>query len=132
MKLKTNRGLFKTLIFSLFTCGIYTMYLIHAWAEETNTACEGDGKKTRGLIGFILLSIVTLSIYSIVWYYGLAERTNAKVVAGGKSGRITGAGYLLWSILGSFILVGPAVALYKLIHQINDSNELFNAAHAEA
>ncbi len=126
-KLKTNRGLFKTILLTIVTFGIYQLYLRHAWAKETNIACNGDGKKTTGLLLLWLFGVLTLGIYVIVWHWKFAERTKAFLEANGKSARISGVGFFLWTWLGSMIIVGPMIALYKLIHQANAVNEIYNA-----
>ena len=126
-KLKTNRGLFKTILLTIVTLGIYQLYLRHAWAKETNIACNGDGKKTTGLLLLCLFGILTLGIYVIVWHWKFANRTEAFLKANGKSARISGLGWFLWSWLGAMIVVGPLIALYRLIHQANDVNEIYNA-----
>lgn len=66
-KLTANRGFWLTLLLSIVTLGIYGLYLIYAFAKETNIACREDGKKTQGLVVYFLLSIITLGIYGIVW-----------------------------------------------------------------
>ena len=74
MKLKTNRGLLKCILFSILTLGIYDFVIIYKAAKETNITCAEDGQKTRGLLLFILFSILTLGIYSWIWYYNIIER----------------------------------------------------------
>lgn len=48
--LPTNRGFWLAWLLSIVTFGIYPLYLVHAFAKETNIACAGDGKKTTGLL----------------------------------------------------------------------------------
>ena len=38
-----------------------------------------------------------------------------------------GGSILLWYILGSFIIVGPFIALHKIIHGLNDLCYAYNA-----
>ena len=58
---KDNRGLFKYIVFTILTLGIYALYYIHAVHKELNFTCHEDGKKTRGLLGFILLFVIQYS-----------------------------------------------------------------------
>ena len=39
---------------------------------------------------------------------------------------ISGGGYLLWSILGAFIIVGPFIATIRLIKMMNGVAEHYN------
>lgn len=125
-KLKTNRGVFKTILLGIVTFGIYYLVLIHAVAKETNIVCNGDGKKTRGLLLLWLFSCLTLGIYCLVWFVKLANRTKAYVEANGGKARISGGKWFLWMWLGSMIIVGPFIAMGKLIRQVNDMNKIYN------
>ena len=71
---KEDRGLGVYILLSICTCGIYGLYFIYSMAQDSNTLCEGDGKKTPGLLSFILLTIVTCGIYAIYWEYSLGNR----------------------------------------------------------
>ncbi len=128
--LKTNRGLIKTILLSIITCGIYTFWLYHAMARDLNRICEGDGKHTKGMIAYILLSFITCSIYSFVWNYGFAERMQMNSRRYGADIQNGGGLVLLWQLLGAFLCgIGPFVALYYQLHNLNKLSEAYNAAH---
>ena len=126
MELKTNRGLFKYLVFSFLTLGIYPLYLIHAAAVETNKTCKEDGKKTAGLLLYFLFTLLTLGIYGLVWNFKLVERWAKFMRNRNKSPRLDGGKYLLWLILGAMIGIGPIVAQYLYLHAWNDVNEVYS------
>lgn len=126
MELKTNRGLFKFIVFSILTLGIYGLYIIHAAAKETDETCKEDGKNTKGLLLYILFSILTLGIYGLVWSYNIIERWGSFIRKRGQTPRVSGGTYLLWLIVGAAIGIGPLVAQYLYLHAWNDVNELHN------
>ena len=123
--LKTNRGFWKTFFLSLITLGIYSLYLTHTMAKEANIV-NPAGKRVPGLLALILLSIITLGIYGLVWNYRVCEKFAAVVAGAGRKPRIDGGGWLLWSLLGALILVGPLVAYVKQLHIWNDANSIYN------
>lgn len=123
--LNTNRGLFKYLIFTVITLGIYHLYFIHKMAQEANLADPGS-KKVGGLIFYLIFTVLTLTIYDYYWNFRVCTKFANAVRAANKHPRITGGQWLLWTILGSLIIVGPLIALYKQIHSWNDSNLIFN------
>lgn len=119
-KLNNQRSLIAVILLSIVTFGIYGCYLIYAIARELNLACAGDGKHTNGLIVTCLLSTVTLGIYSFIWIYNVSNRMK------NAGADIDGSNILLWEILGSFIIVGPFIALYKIINALNYVNTQYN------
>ena len=129
--LKTNRGFLKLLLFSFITLGIYSYYFIHKMAKEANLVDESS-KRVGGLIAYVFLSLITLGIYCWIWNYRVCEKFANTVRRGGRSPRITGGGWLLWTLIGSLIVIGPLVALVKQIHSWNDANAVYNAEHFRA
>lgn len=127
--LKTNRGFFKAFFFSIITLGIYDLYLIHKMAQEANLVDE-KGKKVGGLIFFIVFTILTAGIYSLYWNYKVCEKFADNVKRAGQTARLTGGSWLLWTIVGALIAIGPLVAFVKQLHLWNDSNAVYNAQHA--
>lgn len=128
MKLPVNRGFWQVLFFTIFTLGIYSFYLLYAFAKETNIACMEDGKHTRGLLALILLSIITFGIYGIVWNAMLVDRRGKFCENHGVPNRLT----LIFYLLTLFIL-GPLtfgicsiIVGVQFIHQQNDVNRIYN------
>lgn len=126
--LKTNRGFFKWFFFCLITLGIYNLYFIHKMAKEANLDDE-KGKRVGGLIFLIIFTILTLGIYSLYWNYRICDKFADTVKSAGQNARITGGGWLLWTFVGSLIIVGPLVAFVKQIHIWNDANAVYNSRH---
>lgn len=128
--LKTNRGFWKYFFLTIITLGIYELHYIYKLAREANLV--GKDKEVGGLAYFILMSFVTIGIYPFYWNYRVCNKLADNVRANGGAPRIDGTGWLLWSLLGTLILVGPLVAFVKQIHLWNDSNMLYNRMHGAA
>ncbi|MDD4839932.1 MAG: DUF4234 domain-containing protein [Clostridia bacterium] len=126
MRLKDNRSFIGTFLLTIVTAGIYGFYLIYVMARDTNIACAEDGKHTLGLALNILLSIVTFGIYSLIWSCIIISRWGNFQLKYGKSPRVTVTSYLLWMILGAFIIIGPLVAYCKFLNCFNDTCSIYN------
>ena len=121
-----KRGLVGLIIFSIITFGIYGLYWIHKLAKDVNAICEGDGKKTGGLLKYILLGFITFGIYDMVWVYMLGDRLQDNAPKYSLSFKESGGAILLWLLLGSFIIVGPFIALYIIIKNTNALADEYN------
>ena len=125
--LKTNRGLFKYIFFSIITAGIYSLYIIYAFAKETNMVCQGDGKKTRGLFLLFLFTILTLGIYPIVWHVSIITRRAFHIEKNGKQNNLTPAFFILSMLFGAITLgILNLVAMSRFIKQQNILNSVYN------
>ena len=115
------------ILLSIVTLGIYPLYLIYAFAKETNIACKEDGKSTSGLIVFILLSIITLNIYSIIWWCKWINRCNFYLAKNGKPEGLQISTYLLTLFFGWITLgIMYFVVFYKIINLQNSVNATYN------
>jgi hypothetical protein len=127
-KLTTNRGFWLALLLSIITFGIYGLYLVYAFAKETNIACKDDGKHTQGLLVYILLSLITFGIYAIVWQAMLINRRCNYLARNGKPEGLQLSTYL-WTIflLGWLTLGIMYIVLFcKFLYQQNDVNQTYN------
>lgn len=128
--LKEDRSLGKYILLSICTCGFYGLYYIYTMAQDSNTLCEGDGKKTPGLLGFILLAIVTCGIYALYWEYSLGNRLSENAPRYGMDFQENGTTVLLWNILGSLLFgIGHFVAINILIKNMNALAHQYNQAN---
>jgi hypothetical protein len=130
-KLSTDRGFWLTVLLSIVTLGIYRLYLIYAFAKETNLACVEDGKHTSGLLVYILLSIVTLGIYSIVWDVMLIQRRCNFLARHSKPEGLQVSTYLLTLFLLGWLTLGimHLVVFCKNLYQQNAVNRAYNEIH---
>jgi hypothetical protein len=131
-KLTTNRGFWLAWLLSIVTFGIYGMYLIYAFAKETNIACKSDGKNTTGLFLYIVFSILTLGIYSIVWDCMWINRCNAFLARNGKPEGLQMSTYLLTMfLLGPLTLGIMYIVVYcKKLYLQNAVNAAYNELNA--
>lgn len=127
--MKTNRSLIVFILLSAITFGIYALYFWSVYARDMNAVCQGDGRHTRGILARIIFSMLTFGIYELFWMYNVGERISANAHKRGIHCNVTGGGILLWYILGSFIFIGPLVAMHKMIHGLNDLCAAYNAEH---
>lgn len=126
-RLNTERSLLLFVLLSLITLGLYGMWFIYQMSEDVNLACEGDGSYTSGFVPFLILSYVTLFIYVFFWCYKLGNRLHDNASRYGLQFKDTGSSILLWGTAGILLLlIGPFVAMYKLIRNTNQLCKAYN------
>ncbi len=120
-KLKTNRGLVKTILLSIITFGIYGLVLYSGISSDINLiASRYDGKKTMHycLLVFIITPL-TLGIGAIVWIHRISARIGNELARRGIAYSFGAGSFWGWNVLGSFIFVGPFIYLHKLCKAMN-------------
>lgn len=127
-KLKTNKGLLKTILLSLITFGIYGIVVMSTVSSDINiVASRYDGKKTMHYcLLLFLVGPLTLGIGYLVWNHKLCSRIGAELRRRGIVYSFGAADYWLWNVLGALILVGPFVFLHKLFKAVNLMNADYN------
>ena len=91
-------------------------------------ATKRDGKRTMHFcLMFFLIGWLALGLGWFFWYHRLSSRIDTEQAACGLPVTVTPTTYWLWAVLGSLIIVGPFVYLYKLLHAMNDLCEDYNA-----
>lgn len=118
-----NRKFWKLLLFTIPTFGIYNIVFWYRLTKDLNEMTPNQ-KKTKNYILVIFLSIITFGIYHWVWFFYLCD----KIETTGKRYKINvlpGAGTMLGlKTFGTFFILGPFIANYLAIHNMN------NVAHA--
>lgn len=120
-QLKTNRHIVIFLLLSFITFGIYSIVFYTSVANDLNTiASRYDGKKTMHycLLCFIVAPL-TLGIGAIVWFHKISARMGNELRRRGIAFDFGAADFWLWNVLGSLIIVGPFIYMYKFIKAIN-------------
>ena len=125
-KVKTNRNMWLYLLFTILTCGIYTLFFMKKLEKDVNTMCKGDGKVTMNYWLVLLLSCLTCGIWGWVWLYQVCDRVYSNGARYGVQTSCSGSTYLLWVLLGSLICVGPFVACYKMFDDLNNVGTAYN------
>lgn len=127
-QLKTDRSLLKFILLSIVTLGIYAIVFMSGVSSDLNiVASRYDGKKT---VHYCLMSFVfaplTLGIYWLVWYHKLSARIAGELRWRNIAYSFDAADFWLWHVLGSLIVVGPFVYVYKLSKAMNLLAENYN------
>ena len=124
--LKTNRGLFKTILLSIVTIGIYPIVQMCGISSDINTiAGRYDGKKTMFYLWVLLLTPLG-GIVPLVWFHRISKRIGNELERRGVPYKFGAADYWLWSILGAVIVIGPFVYIHKLLTAMNRLCENYN------
>ena len=127
-QLKTNRGLLKVILLSIVTLGIYNLVFLSSVSNDINVmASRYDGKKTMHfcLLAFIV-GPITAGIGFFVWYHKMSNRIGSELDRRNIDYSFNSSTYWLWNVLGSFVVVGPFVYLYKLCTAMNLLCEDYN------
>lgn len=125
--IKTERSLLKVILLSMITCGIYGLVVMCEMANSINViAGKYDGKKTMHLLLAMLLGCVTVGIYPIVWMHKYTNRIGAELNRRGIDYKFNASTFWLWGVLGSYIIVGPCVFLYKQLTAMNKLSADYN------
>lgn len=93
-----KRSIPLAIIFTIITCGIYSIYWMIKINDEVNYL-SGDTQATPGVVVF-LLGIVTCGIYYLYWWYKMGERCDRIKSREASSGIL----YLVLSIFGLSII----------------------------
>ncbi|MBR5774477.1 MAG: DUF4234 domain-containing protein [Clostridia bacterium] len=120
-KLKTNKGLIKTILLSIITFGIYPLCMMSCIGTDLNAiASKYDGKKTMHfcLVVFIF-SWLTFGIVPLVWYHRISARIGRELTRRGIGYGFGAGSFWGWNVLGSFIVIGPLVYIHKLCKAMN-------------
>lgn len=117
----TDRGLLKFIIFSIITFGIYDLVVFSHMSEEINIiASPRDGKHTMHfLLVFFIFSWLTCYIAYFVWAHRVCNRIGDELKARGCEYDFSAEDFWIWDVLGSLIIVGPFVFIYRLLRSMN-------------
>ncbi|MBQ9801894.1 MAG: DUF4234 domain-containing protein, partial [Clostridia bacterium] len=124
-----DRSFWRVLLLSIFTLGIYWLYLMEITAENTNIACSRDGKRTWGVFPVAMLGLVTLGIFPVIWHAQQIRRYQNFCEKHGECCRVTLKYYLIWTLVGFPILVGPLIGWARFLAGYNQVCRIFNATH---
>ena len=124
--MKTNRGMVKVILLSLITFGIYGLYFYTTVGLDLNAAYP-QGKKTMNfLLVTFVFSWLTLGIVPLVWIHRVYAKLGKALKENGIDYKVGAGTFWGWGVLGSYILVGPFIALHKLCKGLNLLAEAHN------
>ncbi len=127
-QLKTNKGLLKFILLSIITFGIYGIVVMSSVSSDINIiAGRYDGKRTMHycLLVFVI-SWLTLGIGVLVWFHKISARIGNELRRRGIDYSFGAGTFWGWYFLGSLIIVGPFIYLYKLFKSMNKLAEHYN------
>lgn len=127
-KLKTNRRLWKYLLFTPLTFGIYSIIFFSSISQDINgIASKYDNIKTMHYcLLFFLIAPITLEIAYIVWFHKISGRIGRELKRRGIEYSFGKGTFWLCRILGMFIIIGPFIYLHKLSRAMNLLSEDYN------
>ena len=95
--------------------------------DINDIASKYDGKRTMHFcLVFFVLSWLTFGIYPLIWYHCISERIGDELKRRNINYNFSASTYWLWNILGSLIVVGPFIYLYRLFKSMNLLAEDYN------
>lgn len=120
-QLSTNRGLFKFIILSMLTFGIYGLVIMSNISTDINTiASRYDGRKTMHycLLVFVV-TWLTLGLAPLFWFHRISKRIGCELDRRRIPYSFGAGSFWGWNIFGSLILIGPFVYCHKLFKAMN-------------
>ena len=102
-----KRELALTIILSIITCGIYSIYWFIVMTDDSNALADREKTASGGLS--FLYSLLTCGIYSLYWYYKMGKKLEE---AGKRYNISVGDNSVLYLVLGLF---GFGIVSYALI-----------------
>ena len=123
--IQENRRFWKLLLFTIPTFGIYSIYFWFKFTQDLNQMNQEE-KKIKNYILVCFLSIITLGIYRWVWFFWLADRVQTTGELYGIRVKPGPSVTLIWKLFGTFIIIGPFVANFMVIHNMNKVAHEYN------
>lgn len=100
MRTVQQRNIALCIIFSVITCGIYSLYWFVCMTDDTNAVANEEG--TSGALSLVL-TIVTCGIYGLYWAYKRGELLDKAKMNRGLPASNGGVLYLILYIFGGII-----------------------------
>ena len=119
-KLRTDRSMWKFMILSILTLGIYSIFFFIPFSYDLDKV---DPKRERGrtmnYFFAYILSLFTFSIVIIAWHHQIASRIEEAMKRRKINYDFSTNDFWAWYLFGSFILIGPFIYLHKLCTAMN-------------
>ncbi len=126
-KLQTNRSMWKLMLLSIVTCGIYgIVFFIPFTFDLERVSPARGGKKPMNYVFAYLLSMFTFTLVLMVWHYQIAEKVEEALTRRNIDCDFGTSAFWGWYFFGSFILIGPFVYFHKLCKAMNLLCEDYN------
>ena len=100
-----NRNIALSIVLSIVTCGIYSIYWFVVLTDEVNREKPESAADMSGIACF-LLSLITCNIYGIYWAFKMGEKLDTiKSERGIVTGHDSNVLYLILELFGFNIIV---------------------------
>lgn len=100
-----NRNIALSIVLSVVTCGLYSIYWFVALTDEINREKREYAGDLSGIVCF-LLTLVTCNLFGIYWAYKIGEKLDViKAERGIPTGRDSNILYLILELLGFNVIV---------------------------
>ncbi len=125
--LKTDRKMWKLMLFSLLTFGIYSIFFFMpiSYELEKISPTRERGKMMSYGVAYII-AYFTFSAVMIFWQHELASRIEEALADRGIESDFSMSDFWGWYFFGSFIIVGPYIYFHKLCTAMNLLCEDYN------
>ncbi len=128
-KLPTNRSMWKFMLLTILTLGIYSVVFFIPFSFDIDKIDpKRDGSKAMNYLWAYLLSIFTFAIAMWVWHYQMAERIEEALSKRDVDYDFGTEHFWGWLVIGSLFLVGEFVYFHKLCKAMNLLCESYNEA----
>ena len=128
-KLKTNRQMWKLMLLTILTLGIYSIIFFIPFSFDMDKAApRRDGGKTMNFLMAYVLALFTFSIVMDIWHYQVANQIEDALSEKNINYDFGTKDFWGWFVFGSLILGGPFVYFHKLCKAMNLLCESYNAA----
>lgn len=123
--IKENRRLWKLVLFTIPTFGIYNIVFWFQFTKDLNQM-NNEEKPIKNYILVLFLSIITLGIYRWVWFFYLTDRIQTTGQDMGMKINPGAGTTLAIKLFGTFILIGPLIANFIVIRNMNKIAKEYN------
>ena len=126
-KMKTDRNMWKLMILSILTLGIYPMFFFQSLSYDLDRVDpKRERDKTMNFLFVYIVSYFTLSIVLQFWHFHIAGRVEEALERRKIDYDFSTGDYWKWCLFGSLIIIGPFVYLHKLCTAMNLLCESYN------
>lgn len=127
---KEDRSLWKFLLLSLVTCGIYTVVFMWDFIKDLNavsSAKDPESWQSPNYLVVMLLTVITCGVYSFYWLYKIGNTIQRAGEDYGARIDENGTTLLLWTILSSWILgMGVYITYHLMFKNMNTICRRYN------
>ena len=119
-KLRTDRRLWKIIVFGILTLGIYNFFFMTQVANDVNTILSS--RHRTPLMPYIIVLILGSATFSIVldiWMYQLTDRVEDALRMRKLRYDFETGDFWVWFFFGALFLVGPFIYYHKLCRAMN-------------